>query len=159
MGRGPALLLTLLAAVSPLGAAQAAALPEAWEARFPRIATVDDPDRRMVRHIHANPEALEAARPGQPAPPGTTLVLAEARARLDDAGRPLRDGAGRFLAEPGWTAILLQRKDREAWTFAAFTGAGAPSDRPAAACAACHAAARAVQDHTFAFWDHVQGNR
>ncbi len=85
--------------------------------------------------------------------------MAEARARLDEAGHPVRDAAGRYLAEPGWTAVLVQHKDREAWSFAAFTGAGAPSGRPTAACAACHAAARAAQDHSFAFWDHVQGKR
>lgn len=147
-----------LAALPVLAAAlAAAALPEAvlapgWERHLVHYATVDDPDRRLVRHIFANPAAL-AAPLGAPAPPGTILVLAEARARLDAAGQPVRDPGGRFVAEPGWTALLVQRKPAEAWVFARLAPDGTPLPGSVAACAACHDAARAAQDHTFTWWD------
>lgn len=143
-------------------------LPPDWESRFLRFAMVDNPDRRIVRHLHVNPEALAAARPGQPLPYGTTLIMAEARARLDAAGVPLRDAAGRFLPEPGWTAILVQRKEpgwgegygpekrNGAWEYARFTGTGARHPGGVEACFACHLALRAGQDFTFHFWDLVQ---
>jgi hypothetical protein len=144
------------------------ALPPDWETRLIRYATVDVPDRKVIRHIHANPEALSEARPAQPAPYGTLLVMAEARARLDAAGNPILDSAGRFILEPGWIAIQAQRKAPGAgarhppalrngdWEYASFDGAGRRRDVPPDACLACHREARAAQDFTFTFWDHVQ---
>jgi hypothetical protein len=97
--------------------------------------------------------------------------MAEARARLDAAGNPVRDAAGRFIAEPGWIAIQAQRKTPGAgarhpptlrngdWEYAAFDGAGRHRDASSDACLACHGAARAAQDFTFTFWDHVQARR
>jgi hypothetical protein len=169
----------LLPAAALLGAAAASGspgpqpfeLPPGWEARLIRYASVDVPDRKVVRHIHATAEALSEARPGQPAPYGTLLVMAEARARLDAVGNPILDAAGRFVAEPGWTAILAQRKAPGAggrqppalrngdWEYAAFDGAGRPRDTTTGACLACHGAARAAQDFTFTFWDHLQARR
>jgi hypothetical protein len=169
----------LLSAAALLGVAAAPgspgqqpfALPADWESRFVRYAVADVPDRKVIRHIHANSEALSDARPGQPAPHGTTLVMAEARARLDAAGNPILDADGRFIAEPGWTAILVQRKEAGAgerhppslrngdWDYAVFDGAGRRRDVSPNACLACHRESRAAQDFTFAFWDHVQVRR
>jgi hypothetical protein len=163
-------LLTIAAAPGSPGP-QPFELPADWEMRLLRYATVDVPDRKVVRHIHANPEALSEARPGQPAPHGTFLVMAEARARLDATGTPILDPAGRFIAEPGWIAILAQRKQARTgehhlpalrngdWDYAAFDGAGRRRDTSPNPCLACHREARAAQDFTFTFWDHVQGPR
>ena len=147
----PAMLLALAAAAAP----HDVALPPDWEQRFIRFATVDDTDRGMVRHIHIDPGAHLALRAGAPAPAGTLLVMADARARRDAAGRPLRDAAGRFVAEPGWIAIYAQSKDAAAWHYAAFDGAGRQRDVSTSACIACHQQARAAQDETFTLWDYA----
>jgi hypothetical protein len=142
-------------------------LPPDWEQRFIRYATVDDPDRRVVRHLHIDPEAHARLRPGMPAPDGTLLIMADARARLDPAGQPLRDATGRFLAEPGWIALLAQQKDARRgdaadaglrngnWAYAVFDGLGRRRHVSLAACFACHRQARAAQDDTFVLWDYA----
>ena len=151
----PAALLALAAAAAPSGPDRVA-LPPDWEQRFIRFATVDDTDRGMVRHIHLDPAAHAGLRPGTPAPEGALLVMADARAQRDATGRPLRDAAGRFVAEPGWVGIYAQSKTSGAWRFAAFDGAGRPREVSLAPCAACHALARAQQDHTFTLWDYAE---
>ena len=142
-------------------------LPPDWEQRFIRIATVDDPDRRIVRHVHINPEAHRQLRAGMPAPVGTLLIMADARARLDAAGQLLRDAGGRFLPEPGWIALFAQQKDGRRgsaadpglqngdWRYGVFDGAGRPRDVSLAPCFACHLQARAAQDFTFTLWDYA----
>lgn len=147
----PAALLALAAAAAP----HHVALPPDWEQRFIRIATVDDTDRGMVRHIHIDPASHAGLRAGTPAPDGTLLVMADARARRDAAGRPLRDAAGRFVPEPGWIAIYTQSKQAAAWRYAAFDGAGRRRDVSTAACIACHQQARTAQDETFTLWDYA----
>jgi hypothetical protein len=147
------------------------ALPTDWEERLVRYGTVDKPDRRIIRHLYVNREALAAARPGEPAPHGTLLVMADTRARLDAQGRPLLDAAGRFIPEPGWIAIAAQEKRpgwgegygpelrNGEWEYAAFTGVGERRTAPLAACFACHLQARAGQDHNFTFWDFMAERR
>ena len=142
-------------------------LPPDWEERFMRIATVDDPDRRIVRHIHINPDAHGRLRAGMPAPDGTLLIMADARARLDAAGQPLRDTGGRFLPELGWIAVFAQQKDARwgsapdtglrngDWRYGVFDGAGRSRDVSLAPCFACHLQARAAQDYTFTLWDYA----
>jgi hypothetical protein len=147
----PVALLALAAAATPPDIA----LPPEWEQRFIRYAIVDDTDRGLVRHIHIDPAAHAGLRAGAPAPEGTLLVMADARARRDAAGRPLLDVAGRFVAEPGWIAIYTQAKQAGDWRFAAFDGAGRRRDVSLAPCAACHAQARAAEDHTFTLWDYA----
>lgn len=142
-------------------------LPPDWEQRFIRYATVDDPDRRIVRYIHIDPDSHARLRPGMAAPDGTLLIMADARARLDTAGQPLRDASGRFLSEPGWIALFAQKKDaRRAgtpdtrlrngnWGYAVFDSAGRSRDVSLAPCFVCHQQARAAQDYTFTLWDYA----
>ena len=56
-------------------------LPADWQTRFIRYATVDKPERKIIRHMYVNPEAFAAVRAGQPTPHGTVLILADTRAR------------------------------------------------------------------------------
>lgn len=169
----PAALLALfgVAAAQPGEAPRTAepriVLPPDWESRFIRYTTVDDPDRRIVRHIHVDPDAHGRRRPGMPAPDGTLLIMADARARLDAAGQPLRDASGRFVPEPGWIALFAQQKDARRggapdtglrngdWGYAVFDGAGRRRDASLAPCFACHLQARAAQDYTFTLWDYA----
>lgn len=151
----------------PRPAAPGISLPLDWEQRFIRYATVDDPDRRIVRHIHIDPDAHARLRPGIPAPDGTLLIMADAHARLDTAGQPLRDASGRFLPERGWIALFAQQKDSRRdgapgtglrngdWGYAVFDGAGRRRDVSLAPCFVCHQQARAGQDYTFTLWDYA----
>jgi hypothetical protein len=146
-------------------------LPSDWQARFIRYATVDKADRRIIRHIYVNPEAFAALRAGQPAPEGTLIIMADTRARVDAAGNPLLDAAGRFIPEPGWIAIGAQQKEagwgegygpelRNAnWEYAAFDGAGARRNVSLNACFTCHLQARARQDFNFTLWDYAEARR
>jgi hypothetical protein len=88
------------------------ALPDGRETRFIRFATVDKPDRKIIRHLYVNPEAFAAARPGGSLPYGTLIIMADTRARLDAQGNPLLDLSGRFIPEPGWIGVFAQQKER-----------------------------------------------
>jgi hypothetical protein len=143
-------------------------LPADWQQRFIRYATVDKPDRRIIRHLYVNPEAFAAARAGTPLPYGSLIVMADSRARLDAGGAPLLDQQGRLIAEPGWIAIAAQEKQpgwgegygpeirNGEWEYAAFTGTGERRNVSLNGCFTCHINARAQQDFAFNFWDYVQ---
>jgi hypothetical protein len=144
------------------------ALPPDWEGRFIRYATVDRADRGIIRHLYANPEAVAAARPGQPLPDGTLLIMADTRARLGADGRPLLDQQGRMIPVPGWIAIAVQERRagwgegyppdlrNGAWEYARFNADGSRNEGPVRACFTCHLQARPAQDFAFNFWDYVQ---
>lgn len=146
-------------------------LPPDWESRFIRYATVDKPDRKIIRHLYVNPEAFAAARPGQPLPHGTRIIMADTRARLGPDGNPLLDQQGRFIPEPGWIAIAVQEKQpgwgegygpekrNGEWEYARFQGDGTRNPASVEACFTCHLQARAQQDFAFNFWDYVQQRR
>jgi hypothetical protein len=146
-------------------------IPAGWETRFIRYATVDNAERKIVRHIYVNPEAHGAMRPGEPLPYGTVLILADTRARVDAQGVPLRDLAGRMIPEPGWIGINMQQKERGwgegygpqqrngEWEYAAFDGAGQRRAIPLNNCFGCHLGARAQQDFAFTAWDYAQVRR
>nr|WP_246504151.1 cytochrome P460 family protein [Plastoroseomonas arctica] len=146
-------------------------LPADWQARFIRTITVDSAARRIIRTIYVNPEAFAAARPAQPLPDGTFLIMADQRARLDADGTPLRDSVGRFIPEPGWIAIAAQQRNRGwgegypptlrngEWEYARFNGDGSRNNGPVEACFTCHLVTRAQQDFSFGFWDFVQARR
>ncbi|WP_372620614.1 cytochrome P460 family protein [Falsiroseomonas sp.] len=146
-------------------------LPADWQQRFIRYATVDKPDRKIIRHLYVNPEAYAATRAGQPAPHGTLIIMADTRARLDPLGNPLLDTSGRFIPEPGWIAIGAQQKEagwgegygpeqrNGEWEYAAFTGTGERRNIPLNSCFTCHLQARAQQDFNFTYWDHAAARR
>jgi len=143
--------------------------PAGFERHFIRYATVDKPDRRIVRFLYVNPEAFAAARPGEPLPYGTILVMADRWAKLDPAGTPLRDLDGRLIPEPEPFVVAVQRKERGwgegypperrngAWEYASFTPAGEPRAVRLDGCFSCHLQARAAEDYTFVFWDYLRG--
>ena len=147
------------------------ALPVGWEARFIRYATLDNPTRKIVRNFYVNPEAFAAAKPGAPLPDGTLIILADNKARLGADGAPLLDQQGRFIPEPGWTAIGVQEKragwgegygpDKRNgnWEYARFQGDGRRNDASVEACFTCHLQTRPNQDFAFNFWDYVQARK
>jgi hypothetical protein len=165
--------LALLAAVAASGAGHAPGphnipFPEGFERSFIRYAVIDKPDRKIIRSLYVNPEAFAAARPAEPLPYGTVLVMADSRARLAPDGTPLRDLDGRLIPEAGFFVVAVQQKERGwgegygperrngAWEYASFTPAGERRAVRLDGCFSCHLQARAGQDFTFAFWDYVQ---
>jgi Cytochrome P460 len=146
-------------------------LPADWEARFIRYATVDNPTRKIVRHLYVNPEAFAAARPGQPLPDGTVIIMADARARLGADGNPLLDQQGRFIVQPGWLAVAAQQKEpgwgegyppekrNGTWEYARFKPDGSRDAVSMDPCFTCHIQNRSQQDFAFNFWDYVQARK
>jgi hemoglobin len=146
-------------------------LPADWQQRFIRYATVDHAARKIIRHLYVNPEAFAATRAGAPLPHGTVLVMADTRARLDAAGNPLLDQAGRFIPEPGWTGIFVQQKQagwgegygpekrNGEWEYARYNPDMTRHPGPVEACFTCHLQTRAQQDFAFNYWDYAQTRR
>ena len=147
------------------------ALPAGWETNFIRYATLDNPARKIVRNFYVNPEAFAAAKPGAPLPDGTLIILADNKARLGADGTPLLDQQGRFIPEPGWTALGVQEKRagwgvgyplekrNGEWEYARFFGDGRRNDASVEACFTCHIQTRPNQDFAFNFWDYVQARK
>lgn len=146
-------------------------LPPDWQQRFIRYATVDKPDRKIIRHLYVNPLTLAATRPGAPLPAGTVLVMADTGARLDAAGLPLLDQSGRFIPEPGWIALFVQQKEpgwgsgygperrNGEWEYARFNPDLTRHPGSVDGCFACHLQARPQQDFVFNYWDYAQTRR
>jgi hypothetical protein len=146
-------------------------LPSDWETRFIRYATVDNAQRKIIRHLYVNPEAFAAAKPGQPLPDGTLIIMADTRVRLAPDGTPLLDQQARLIPEPGWVAIGVQEKRagwgvgyppekrNGDWEYARFFGDGRRNDASVEACFTCHIRTRPQQDFAFNFWDYVQARK
>lgn len=145
-------------------------IPPDWQQTFIRYGTVDKPDRRIIRNLYINPEAFAQLAPGAPLPDGTLVLMADQRARLDAAGAPLVDLAGRFIPDKPFIAIAAQQKragwgvgypaDRRngEWEYASFTPDLRLREVNLSGCFACHLP-RAAQDFTFTTWDYAQGRR
>ncbi len=147
------------------------AFPAGFEREFIRYATVDKPERKIVRFLYVNRAAFEGARPGEPLPYGTVIVMADKRARLDAAGNPLLDLDGRIITEPDYTVVAVQQKERGwgegygpetrngEWEYASFTPEGERRTVRLDGCFSCHLQARKAEDYAFQFWDYVQARR
>jgi hypothetical protein len=138
------------------------AFPAGFAGEFVLYNRVDRPDRKTVRFMYANPAAVGAARPGEPIPHGTVLVMADHKARLDGE-RPVTDAEGRlvptdelvnvFVMEkrPGWGAEYPVEKRNGEWEYAWFLADGTrKADAKFDGCFACHLN-RAGRDYTFTF--------
>lgn len=92
-------------------------LPDNYASHFVRYLSVDKPAGQRpakVRFFYVHPDSLAAAQANQPLPDGTLLIMEDRALRRDDAGQPLRDGAGRFVAADEITNIFVQQK-RAGW--------------------------------------------
>jgi hypothetical protein len=144
------------------------AFPEGFEADWVLYNQVDRPDRKRVRFMYVKPEAEAAAKPGQPAPNGTVLVMADKNAKLDADGNPVLAADGRMTAEGDFTAIFVMEKQQGwgesvglevapngDWDYAAFLPDGKLNpETKTAGCFACHTN-RAGKDFTFTFFQNV----
>lgn len=129
---------------------------------------MDRADRRIIRHLHVNPEAFAAPGPGQPLPGGKPIIMADSLARLGPGGQPLPTARGASSPSAAGIAVGVQEKRagrgegyppdlrNGAWEYARFNGDGSRNDGPVRACFTCHLQTRAQQDFAFNFRDCVQ---
>jgi Cytochrome P460 len=144
-------------------------IPMAYATSYVKIATIDRYDNKTIRTVYMNPEAWEAAKPGQPLPDGTTLILEARPARLGPDGQPALDANGRFQPTEQIVLIATQQKRRGwgteyadnirngEWEYAVFqTNGSLNTGANLQSCMQCHkprvaddftmAAARIVKD-------------
>jgi len=113
-------------------------------------ATVDRPDTKQYRELYTSAEAVQAARAGRPIPNGTVITLAAYQAKLDADGKPIKDGAGRFIKdkllavnsmqkEKGWGDDIPAALRNGDWIYQSFTPDGKVNEKAnLSACYQCH---------------------
>ncbi len=161
--------LVLLAAAEASAGPELVQFPADYRTRFVHYNSIERPDRNpaVVRFMYANPEAVAAARSGQPAPDGTVLVMEDRKVKLDPAGRPERGADGRFLVtdevaglfvqqkKAGWGVAYPAAKRNGEWEYSSFNLDGTPrANLSVEGCFTCHLY-RKDRDYTFTFFKWV----
>ena len=140
-------------------------LPQDYQANFVAYLDVDRYDRKRVRRMYVNQDALDAAIAGQPAPDGTILIMEDHNAVLGADEALQFDDNGRFIPEDAVSNIFVMEKRstwstaNENWDYAWYGPDGQPSTSEFAksmdGCFACHAN-RAERDFNFTFWKFLE---
>ncbi len=143
--------LALLLAAATLSSAgpDRVTFPSGYKGHL-RYMSVDRPFNDTVREMYVSPEAAKTATAGQPLPSGTVLTMEVYKAKLDDAGKPLKDATGRFVKgdlvtimvmekRAGWGAEYPDDLRNGEWEYAQFEPDGRPR-QPADSqpCLGCH---------------------
>jgi len=137
-------------------------LPADYGKSFKLYDKVDKAERKIVRYLYVNPEALAKISPDAPFPNGTVIVMEDHEIALDTAGKPLVDAAGRLqptarvkgiavMAKElmwGETNAFPPEKDNGDWEYAAFKADGSPNPVKLDTCYACHLPQKGL-DFTF----------
>jgi hypothetical protein len=114
--------------------------------------TVDRADNKQYRELYVSPpEAIEAAKKGEPLPSGTVLTLVQFRAKLDAQGNPEKDANGRFIKtdeilaytvmgkRAGWGTEYADNIRNGEWEYQAFTAERKVNEKAnLTACFQCH---------------------
>ena len=126
-------------------------------------AILDRYDNKQYRELWSTPEAVEAARKGQPIPSGTVLTLVQYKAQLDAQGNPIKDANGRFQKgdivaytvmekRTGWGTEYPDTLRNGEWEYQAFTPAKAVNtNAKLEACFTCHKPLPSGQDFVFLY--------
>lgn len=119
---------------------------------------VDKADAKQVHELYAPPEAIEAARKGQPMPNGTVFTVVQYSAQLDAQGNPVKGADGRFVKSEirgfnavekrtGWGSEYPDTLRNGEWEYRAFTADEKPNENAKlTACFECH---KPVADQDF----------
>jgi hypothetical protein len=157
--------ISWLTAVALLAATASSAGPE--RVTFPtgyrshkRYFTVDRAVNDTVRLFYVSPEAAEKVKPVEPLPSGTVITMEIYKAKLDETGKPAKDGTGRLVRgelvsiqvmekRAGWGQTYDAELRNGDWDYAQFDPDGKPN-HPAdqTVCLACHRK-MAKQDFVF----------
>lgn len=138
------------------------ALPADFAKTFKLYDKVDKPDRKIVRYLYVNPQALAAVKPGEPFPEGTILVMEDHDVALEAGGAPIKGADGRLQPtqriraiavmekRTGWgeTNLFPADKDNGDWEYASFKPDGTPNPIKLDSCYACHLPQKSL-DFTF----------
>ena len=157
--------VAILVAGGLLLAAPTAAGPErvAFPAEYRKhvlYQTVDRAVNDTIRLFYVSVEAARKLKVGQPLPSGTVITMEVYKAKLDEAGKPAKDGGGRFIRgelvsiqvmekRAGWGQAYDAELRNGDWDYAQFDPDG-KSNHPAdqTVCLACHKK-MAKQDYVF----------
>ncbi|CAN1526209.1 Cytochrome P460 [Rhabdaerophilaceae bacterium] len=118
----------------PDTAATRISFPSDYATAFKRYDMVDKVDRKIVRFLYINPQALAAVKPGEPFPDGTILVMEDHEVALEAGGTPIKGKDGRLQPtsrikaiavmekRTGWgaTNAFPPEKDNGDWEYASF---------------------------------------
>jgi hypothetical protein len=166
--------LTLTVAAGTLQAgAERIVFPTDFEHKYSLYGIIDRPDLKIVRFFYVDKPSLKAAKPGKPVPYGTTLVMADKKAKLGPDGQPAVDKDGRMIAEGGWIKVQLQKKgkgwgdDHPAnmkngdWEYASFNPDGSRiADQKYDVCFGCHNNRQSpAEDFTFLFAPYLRDHK
>jgi hypothetical protein len=72
--------------------------------------TVDRADNKQYRELYTSPEAIAAAKKGQPLPSGTVITLVQYAAKLDASGNPVKDANGRFIKDKLLAYTVMEKR-------------------------------------------------
>ena len=113
-----------LSAMSARAGGDKVAFPENY-AKGVLYTTVDRADNKQYRELYVSPpEAIAAAKKGEPLPSGTVLTLVQYAAKLDAQGNPEKDANGRFIKDKLLAYTVMEKRT-----------AGAPNIRTTSATA------------------------
>lgn len=136
--------------------------PSDYATAFKRYDMVDKVDRKIVRFLYVNPQALASVKPGEPFPDGTILVMEDHEVAQEAGGAPIKGKDGRlqptrrikglFVMEKraGWgaTNAFPSDKDNGDWEYAAFRPDWTRNPIKLDNCYSCHLPQKAL-DYTF----------
>jgi Cytochrome P460 len=113
--------------------------------------TVDRPDIKQYRELYTSPEAVLAAKKGEPLPANTVITLVQYAAKLDASGNPEKAANGRLIKtdnivgytamekRAGWGAEYPDNVRNGEWEYQAFKADGTPNTAAnLTACFNCH---------------------
>lgn len=115
MPRKPTLVLSavsvvlLFASPTPAGP-EKVAFPSNYKSQV-LYTTVDRPDTKQVRDIYASPQAVKAAKSGQPLPNRTVITMEVYRAKVNEKGEPSKDAQGRFIKEDLFGIFVMEKRN------------------------------------------------
>ncbi|HWE22113.1 MAG TPA: cytochrome P460 family protein [Hyphomicrobiaceae bacterium] len=123
---------------------------------------VDRPDNKQYRELFITPYALDEVKAGRALPSGTVLTMVNYKAKLDEAGNPVKDGNGRFIKtdeiagiavmekRAGWGAEYPADMRNGEWEYRAFKADGSVNDKAdLKPCFTCHLQKVSNQDFVF----------
>jgi hypothetical protein len=124
--------------------------------------TVDRADNKQFRELYITRFALDEVKAGRPLPSGTILTMVNYKAKLDEAGQPVKDANGRFVKtgeiagiavmekRTGWGAEYPPDMRNGEWEYRAFKADGTVNDKAdLKPCFTCHLQKVSNQDFVF----------
>jgi hypothetical protein len=158
---------TLFAAILVTVAVRAGADNVKFPANYAKgvlYTTVDRADNKQYRELYITPFARDEVKAGRQLPSGTVITMVNYKAKLDEAGQPVKDANGRFVKtdeiagiavmekRAGWGAEYPAELRNGEWEYRVFKADGTPNDKAdLTACFKCHLQKVQNQDFVFTF--------